>query len=241
MIHSVQYWNSALLISEAVSALACSTLFGYLLDTSKSRQAVYLSSRAVLLTSMITFVIVHSVMWFIFARLLQGAATAMVFVASLHSMTEAVNEHHLCQAICYVGIAITIGSVCGPILGGIIFNLGGLYAFSGVIFGIITLDLILRLANIEKRVAVRWTNTPYYPLQNEFSFPTNPFLYEIMLNGDRTLQNFKSSASFALSKLLPKPRILISLWAMVVNALIMSAFDAVSGELIDSTLTWADY
>lgn len=178
---------------------------------------------------MAIFTAAQSIAWYIIARILQGAATAMVTVAGLAIVTDAVDKRHLGQMIGYVGTALTLGFMCGPLLGGVVFNLGGFYAVCGMAFGIIALDMLLRLAVIEKKTAGRWLSisddeTPSH--QRRDSVERLP--YGTAFNGSGIPKTFKSKSSFALFKLLQQPRILISLWAVIVSNLVVSAFDAVS-------------
>ncbi|KAJ5182542.1 hypothetical protein N7492_000158 [Penicillium capsulatum] len=222
-----EYWNSILLIAVALAALACSPVFGYLLDISGTRQRLYLFGLSLLFTSMAIFTAAQSITWYIFARTLQGAATAMVTVAGLAIVTDAVDKRHLGQMIGYVGTALTLGFMCGPLLGGVIYNFGGFYAVFGMVFGIIALDMLLRLAVIEKKTAARWLSLPHGETGfNERGNDMERLPYGTGLSGTGIVKPFKSGSSFALFKLLRQPRILISLWAVIVSNLVVSVFDA---------------
>lgn len=224
--HPVEYWNSALLITMAGSALIWSPIFGYLVDVSGIRQVPYLFGLTLLFASMAIFTVSHSVSLYMIARALQGAATAMVTVAGLAIVTDTADKRKLGQMIGYVGTAMTLGFVSGPLLGGIVFKIGGFYAVCGMAFVIITLDLLLRLAVVEKRVAAKWLTEierPFIVESNnggDLSYGTNGHI-----NG--TIKVAKSDGTFALFNLLKQPRILISLWAIIVSNVVVSAFDAV--------------
>ncbi|KAJ6146761.1 hypothetical protein N7497_008743 [Penicillium chrysogenum] len=211
-----EYWNIVLLISEAVSALTCCPIFGYMLDVSGTRQGPYLSGLVLLFASMLVLTTSHSVTWYIIARVFQGAATAMVSVAGLSIVTDAVDRASLGQMIGYLGTAMTLGFMSGPLLGGLLYQIGGFYAIFGMAFGIVTLDFFLRLAVVEKRIAERWLcltdgerpsqENGYIPQQPPYgtlgTIPTSSHTAEI------------SKTTFALGKLLKQPRILIGLSAV---------------------------
>lgn len=59
----------------------------------------------------------------------------------------------------YIAAATSIGSLAGPLLGGIVYAKAGYYAVFAVGFGIIGLDIILRLMMVEKSVAQQWLPT----------------------------------------------------------------------------------
>jgi hypothetical protein len=93
--------------------------------------------------------------------------------------------------------------------------------------GIVALDFFVRLAVVEKRVAERWLCIA----ENERPTEENGYVseqppYGTITNRTRSV-TIISTGTFALGKLLRQPRILISLWAVIVGALVVSAFDAV--------------
>ncbi|KAJ5775357.1 uncharacterized protein N7511_000368 [Penicillium nucicola] len=233
-----EYWNSILLVSEAITALVCSPLFGYILETSGTRQGPYISGLVLLFASMVIFMASHSVAWYIVARVLQGAATAMVSVAGLSIVTDTINKASLGQMIGYIGAAMTLGFIAGPLLGGLVFEIGGFYAVFGMAVGIVALDFFLRLAVVEKRVAERW----FRIADNERPTEENGYVSEQPPYG--TIRNrtpsftVVSKGTFALRRLLGQPRILISLWAMIVGALVVSAFDATLPIFVENTFHW---
>lgn len=153
----------------------------------------------------------------------------MVTVAGLAIVTDAVDKRHLGQTIGYIGTAMTLGFMSGPVLGGMVYSIGGFYSVFGMAFAIIALDLALRLAIIEKKVAARWISSS----GNRIASISQDDDY---INGtygsprirEHVPKQSRIEGSFALFKLLRQPRILISLWAVTVSAIVASAFDAVN-------------
>ncbi|KAI3128411.1 hypothetical protein CBS147326_6913 [Penicillium roqueforti] len=235
-----EYWNSVLLIAEAVSAFTCCPMFGYILDVSGTRQGPYLSGLVLLFASMVILTASHSVTWYIIARVLQGAATAMVSVAGLSIVTDAVDKASLGQMIGYLGTAMTLGFMSGPLLGGLVYELGGFYAVFGMAFGIVALDFFLRLAVVEKRIAQRWLclTDGERPTQENGYIPEQPpyGTFETIRTRDTITEISKSS--FALAKLLKQPWVLVCLWAVTVGALVVSAFDATLPIFVENTFNW---
>jgi MFS family permease len=157
----------------------------------------------------------------------------MVSVAGLSIVTDAVDRASLGQMIGYIGTAMTLGFMSGPLLGGLVYQVGGFYAVCGMAFGIVALDFFLRLAVVEKRIAERWLCLT----EGERPTQANGYVSEQPLYGTTGIVTSGvgevhaaseiSKGTFALGKLLKQPRILISLWAVIVGALVVSAFDAV--------------
>jgi MFS family permease len=127
---------------------------------------------------------------------------------------------------------MTLGFMSGPVLGGVAYQVGGFYAVFGVAFGIVALDFFLRLAVVEKRIAERWLclEEGEQPTQENGYVSEQPEYGAI--GGVATVAPGSHAAletskgTFAIGKLLRQPRILISLWAVIVGALVVSAFDA---------------
>lgn len=216
-----------------------------MLDTSGTRQGPYVSGLVLLFASMVIFTAAHSIAWYIVARVLQGAATAMVSVAGLSIVTDAVDRGSLGQMFGYIGTAMTLGFMSGPLLGGVVYQVGGFYALFGMAFGIVALDLFLRLAVVEKRIAERWlcVSEGEQPTQENGYIPEQPLYGAIgdVGNGaqDAHIALEISKGTFAMGQLLRQPRILISLWAVVVGALVVSAFDAVRSLISCSCFSFA--
>jgi hypothetical protein len=91
-------------------------------------------------------------------------------------------------------------------------------------FAIVGLDFLLRLAVIEKRIAQTWLT----PASSETASEEGWVGYAPYGAVNGSLNNGVSSQAFAFWKMLRQPRILISLWAVIVGALVISAFDTVS-------------
>lgn len=170
--------------------------------------------------------VAHAVWLFVVARLLQGGATAMVAVAGLALMTDTVEFNNLGQTIGYLGSAITLGFLLGPLLGGLVYNAAGYNAVFAMAFAIIGVDLVMRVAVIEKKVARRWISTGHEENGNG-----NGHVYSSgggyhTFPGEFT-EVEEDKGKFALLEIARQPRVLISLWALLVQGLLFSAFDAV--------------
>lgn len=203
-------------MSEAgVACIAC-PIFGYMVDASPTRKLPYLFGLILLGASMLLLAVAKTLWMFIVARLLQGGATAMVAVAGLSLITDSVSVNNLGQMIGYLGSAITLGFLLGPFLGGLVYDAAGYQAVFIVAFGIVAVDLVMRFAVIEKKVAQQWSKCRLVEHSGReyqtFPAPPEP--------DDRRGQ-------FVLPLLMKQPRILISSWALLVQGLMFAAFDSV--------------
>jgi len=141
-------------------------------------------------------------------------------------MTDTVEFNNLGQTIGYLGSAITLGFLLGPLLGGLVYNAAGYNAVFAMAFAIIGVDLVMRVAVIEKKVARRWISTGHEENGNG-----NGHVYSSgggyhTFPGEFT-EVEEDKGKFALLEIARQPRVLISLWALLVQGLLFSAFDAV--------------
>lgn len=201
------------------------------MDKVKHRQSPYLLGLILLAVAMAVLTAAHAAAWYLVARAIQGAATAMVSVAGIAIIIDSIERKSLGQALSYSGIATTVGFMLGPLLGGVVYRNGGFYAVFGMAFGIIGLDAFLRMILVEKRVAKRWSSPPPDPEQSEPEQKKSSETSEAPKTTSATSPvasgQERPRTKFAFFMLLKQPRILITLWAVLVGGIVLSAFDAV--------------
>ncbi|KAF9885708.1 hypothetical protein FE257_012690 [Aspergillus nanangensis] len=217
-----EYWVSVLLMCESAVALVCCPLFGWLIDIAPTRQFSYLLGLVLLGASMGLLSAAHTVSLFIAARLLQGGATAMVTVAGLALLTDSVAFDNLGQSIGYLGSAIALGFLLGPLLGGLVYDAAGYQAVFAMSFAIIGVDLIMRVAVIEKKVARLWIHESPETTSAEHEHDDHETQSHASSNPDLV-----KSPKLALLLIARQPRVIISSWALLVQGILYSAFDSV--------------
>lgn len=201
-----------------VACIAC-PIFGYMVDISPTRKLPYLLGLILLGASMFVLAIANTIWMFVAARLLQGGATAMVVVAGLALMTDSTSAENLGQMIGYLGSAVTLGFLLGPLLGGLVYDTAGYHAVFIVAFSVVAVDLVMRFAVIEKSVAQQWSKGLSDAITESADYQTIP--------RDCPPPETTSKRGFVLPLLLKQPRILLSSWALLVQGLIYAAFDSV--------------
>ena len=78
------------------------------------------------------------------------------WVIGLALLADTVDPKDLGQSMGYVGLGMSVGTLIAPLLGGVVFDNAGYNAVFGMAYALIGIDIILRLALVEKKVAVRW-------------------------------------------------------------------------------------
>lgn len=77
--------------------------------------------------------------------LFQGISVAMVWTVSIALLVDTVSEKQIGKAMGSIGMAVSVGTMLGPLLGGVLYQHGGYYAIFGLAFGVVAIDLLLRL------------------------------------------------------------------------------------------------
>lgn len=89
-------------------------------------------------------------------RVLQGISAAVSWVVGMALVVDTVGPEESGQAMGYVGLSMSLAMLVAPLLGGVVFASAGYYAVFAMAFGLMALDIFLRLVLIEKKVAVKW-------------------------------------------------------------------------------------
>ncbi|KAL4777773.1 major facilitator superfamily domain-containing protein [Aspergillus nidulans var. acristatus] len=253
------YWVSLLLMSEALTAFLCCPLFGYLVDIAPTRRLPYLLGLIFLGASMGLLAIARTTVMFVIARLLQGGATAMVAVTGLALLTDSVPLDNLGQTIGYQGSAVALGFLLGPLLGGIVYDKAGYDVVFRMAFALVGLDLVMRVAMIEKGVAAKWVITnpsaansqeTILSSRGDSGYQTFAEAQEIETeSGESTLtdgqsQDYEQESEYGdahpptFVQIAKQPRVVISSFGLLVQGLLFSAFDATIPIFVETTFNW---
>ncbi|KAJ5194180.1 hypothetical protein N7491_001515 [Penicillium cf. griseofulvum] len=228
-----EYWVSALLMSEAGTALLMCPVFGFLVDRGRTRRLPFIGALVILTACMLVLQLAHSIAAFVAARVLQGIAAALVVVASFALIGDAVAQERLGQTIGYLGSAIASGFLLGPFLGGIVYNSGGYNAVFWFSYPIIALDMVMRLVLIEKKVAAEWTGESNGDLESDLD--TAQRIPSVGSHEPQVIQRRKGLVIF---RMLKQRRVLISSWALLAQGILLSAFDATLPIFVETTFGW---
>ena len=208
---------------EAGTSLLLCPIFGYLVDHGRTRRLPFIGALVLLAGCMVILQLSHTIAGFVTARLLQGIAGALVVVAAFALIGDSVSQERLGQTIGYLGSAIASGFLLGPFLGGIVYNAGGYDAVFWFAYPILALDMVMRLVLIEKKVAAQWTESNG---DLESVLETEPRIPPVEPRGPQVHRR----KGFVIFRMLKQRRVLISSLVLLVQGLLLSAFDAVCGR-----------
>jgi MFS family permease len=133
-------------------------------------------------------------------------------------------------AMACVSIQLNLGLTLGPLLGGIVYDKIGWYGTFASGFGILGIDILLRLVMIEKHVADR-----YRPQENN----------EIQVEKTEHVESIQSKSRKCqipeVIRLLKFPRLLAAMWLTFTQATMVSAFDAVLPLHLNQLFGWTSF
>jgi MFS family permease len=236
----VQHWTAILLAVYGASLLVGSAICGWLADKSSSRRAALLTGLVVLLGATMMLCLGRSIGLLVAGRLIQGLSASVVWCVGLALLADTAGQNDAGQAMGFVSIAYTMGTLVAPLLGGVVYARAGYYAVFYMTFSVIAVDIILRLLLIEKKIAARWD--PEMELQtmtrgkdSETKAPNESRGVETTRQESGNPVNTVSTTSTVLEKnrfppiilLLKSRRILAAFWATFVTSTLLTAFDAV--------------
>lgn len=153
---SLQKWTSILLAVYGAGLLVTSPIAGYLADRFNNRKGPLLLGLIALVASTAMFCASSSIALLTVARFLQGMSAAVIWTVGLALIVDTVPADSIAESMGYVQLGMSAGTFFGPLLGGIVYDKGGYYAVFGMAFGVIAVDIVLRLLLIEKKVAERY-------------------------------------------------------------------------------------
>ncbi|EMC91601.1 hypothetical protein BAUCODRAFT_160297 [Baudoinia panamericana UAMH 10762] len=147
---------SGLLAAYAGASVVCSPLAGLLADRMSSRQSPFLLGLTALLGATVLLFVGQSIPVLALARVLQGVSGAFVWTIGLALCLETVGQENLGKTIGSIFSFISVGNLCAPLLGGVLYNKAGYAGVFGIGFAVLAIDFIMRVLVIEKKVARRY-------------------------------------------------------------------------------------
>ncbi|PSR89040.1 major facilitator superfamily domain-containing protein, partial [Coniella lustricola] len=154
---SLQQWNAIFLACYTIAVCVGSPVAGIYADHSSSRRWPLLLGLLALAGSTLLLCLGKTAALFVVGRLLQGFSAAIVWSVGLALLADTFGDK-IGVAMGYSSIAMSLGLLVAPAIGGVVFDKLGYYAVFYIAFGCIFLDILLRLAMIEKKVARQWTS-----------------------------------------------------------------------------------
>ncbi|VUC21429.1 unnamed protein product [Clonostachys rosea] len=259
----VQYWISISLAVYGAALLASSPIWGYLADRIRNRRNPMLVGLIFLTGSTVFLCLATNIAMLLVGRMLQGCSAALTWTVGLALVVDSVDASQLGMATGWVGMATSLGVLLAPLLGGLVYERGGYYSVFAMCFGILAVDIALRIAIIEVKEAKRWIDKTPAQSTTEESGAIEGVVNKSVPTGDDAVQRVgkdntmtemseeatpnhnqpspapKPNHAFGpLIGLLRKPRLLAALWGTLVHAIIQTSFDSTLPLFVKTTFHW---
>ena len=234
----VQHWVSVLLAVYGAALLAGSPISGWLADKTPNRRLPLLIGLLALAGATLLLCLGNTLALLLLGRVLQGFSAAIVWTVGLALLADTVGHESIGQAVGYVSISMSMAILLAPLLGGIAYDRAGYYSVYYMAFGMIILDIILRLLLVEKKVARRWADveTPPGRQSEKVSEPD-----EINLPATETPHSEQAAPSQlgnATKLLLSSRRLWAALFCTIIQAMLLTAWDAVLPLYVNKLFGW---
>ena len=233
--------------------LVAAPICGIIADRTSSRRAPLLAGLVVLGAATAMLCAGKSIGLLLAGRLLQGASAAVVWTVALALLSDTVGKEQSGQALGFVAMSYSLGVLVSPLLGGVVYDRSGYYAVFAMTFGVIVLDILLRLLIIEKKVAAKWiVHGPQASDTRQEAGSDAVELQHMAVASSSNAEVEKSNATTEvntrseLSKqklptmlvLLKSRRILAAFWGNLVCAASMAAFDSTLPLFVNRVFGW---
>lgn len=152
----VQRWTAVLLACYSVALFVGSPLSGWYADHTSSRRWPMLIGLVILAASTLLLCFGTSIGLLVLGRILQGISAAIVWSVGCALLVDTMDSA-AGVAMGYVNIAMSVGLLIAPVVGGAVYAAAGYYAVYYIAFGVVGVDVLMRLFMIEKKVARQWT------------------------------------------------------------------------------------
>ena len=254
----VQHWVSVLLAVYGAAVLAASPLCGWLADHSSSRRLPLLFGLLTLGGATLMLCLGTSIVLLIIGRLLQGISAAIVWTVGLALLVDTTGQEEIGQVMGYVTISMSIAILVAPLLGGVVYARGGYYSVYYMAFALIILDIILRVALVEKKVAKKWVVEDKFSEKAVIETPSS-LVIDIEKDGKDTtpktpelsspgpIGNHSSTNAPVPSRpsslpplltLLSSRRLLSALYCTLVQSALLTAWDAIIPLRVNYLFGW---
>lgn len=155
-----QSWVSILLAVYGAAILVLSPFTGWYADRSPSRRWPLLIGLVALGASTVLLCLARNIGLLVLGRMLQGFSGAVVWTVGQALLVDTVGQKEIGQTLGWVSLSMTVGSLIAPLLGGLVYSRAGYYAVFYMAFALVFLDIVFRLAMIEKKIALQWLEDP---------------------------------------------------------------------------------
>jgi hypothetical protein len=213
-------------------------------DRTSTRRTPLLFGLYALTASTVLYCFGRTPVILVIARGLQGASASVIWVVGLALLSDTMGASSSGGAMGWPGIGRFTGTLLGPSLGGVVYELAGHYAVFGMAFVVLFFDIVLRFAMIERKVAEKWisfSDATTYGATDILGPPVEETeTSEDELSSDTvslkpSITSTIGAHAIGIAPLLKSPRILAALTTYFTCSVLMTAMESVRNQRTPSS------
>jgi MFS family permease len=195
-------------------------------------------------------------------RILQGISSAFTWTAGITLAVESVKEEEVGKTMGICSLGMNLALLVAPIVGGLLFDQGGYHSVFALAFGLLALDVVWRLALIERGATAPWLRHQKHKYwTTTFGYNGTPKIIPSPVRVDSDIEPLwlesdaqmvyykveslvkenKRSSTFgpaSVLRLLRHRRLQVALWATFAATTLIASLDAVLPIFIRDTFSW---
>jgi MFS family permease len=206
---------------------------GIISDHTRTRTSPFIGGVICLFAATLMLHLGRTFVVLMLARVFQGLSGAVVWVAGLALLADTCGKNEIGRAMGYVFMAMSLGLLLGPLLGGILFEKVGYNSVFVLAYVFLAFDILLRVLIIDKKQAQQWLESGRTESEVERNIP----LTELGETQDPPVVQIRSRIPSILL-MLKSRRLLASLWGTTVIAILMTSLDAILTIYVERTFNW---
>ncbi|CCX10561.1 MFS transporter-like protein [Pyronema domesticum] len=240
----VQKWVSILLGAFGAGLLVSAPIFGWIADRTTGRRMPFVAGLVLLAAATILLCLGNSIALLLVGRVLQGVSAAVVWTVGLAFLVDSVPKEEIGESMGIVAVALSLGILVGPVLGGVVYAKGGYYSVFAMAFVLIGFDIILRLLVIEGQTARNLHMTEAN--SSAVSATPEPAQEHGHVAAVDVLTPPQPSTRYArfvkrlppVITLLQHPRLVCALWGTFMQAMLSASFETTIPLFVRNTFGW---
>ncbi|KAJ9607028.1 hypothetical protein H2200_008100 [Cladophialophora chaetospira] len=242
--------------------LFASPVAGWLTNYFPSRRTTFIMSLLSLGLATILLFIGSSIGLLVVGRVLQGISSAFTWTAGITLAVESVTDDEVGKTMGICSLGMNLALLVAPIVGGLLLDQGGYHSVFALAFGLLTLDVLWRLAVVERGAAAPWlghqkhkywttkfgnNGTPQIiPSPVRVDSDIEPLWLEsdthmIHSKIESLLKENNGSSTFgpiSVLRMLQHRRLQAALWAAFTATTLIASLDAVLPIFVRDTFSW---
>lgn len=129
--------------------------FGFLGDKIPGRRTPFVFGLLILAASTVSFAVGKSLPILLIARILEGFSAAIVGTLGSALLRDSFGAENIGKAMGYTNLAVSSALLLGPAIGGLLYEYGGYFQVFLPAYGLLVVEVILRLLIMEKKKPLR--------------------------------------------------------------------------------------